>query len=186
MFRPALAMALLIACNNDDKSCDTGDSVCDTATSDTDPYEGPTTVDTITYDCDSSNWWYDVATVGWTGGGQLDIVELGEGDTPVWAETHPLASTGYDEYGYWDHLYLELIILQEPACDPDNYDAEDACYKIQESGVNTLWACDTATKNALTWSVTVFEYADPTSAADCVAWGLDPAEYPGCVEFDFN
>lgn len=182
---PLLVMALFAgACSGDEKACETGDTSCDTAEEETEPYEGATTIDRVAWDCDETRAWYDVWTVGWTGGGELVLVDPGDGNSEAWTETHDLQHWTNDEYGYWEELYLELTILQEPACTRDDYEAEDACYKMWESGVNTLPLCDQETKDRMSWSVTVYDPDDPTLAVDCVAWGADPSQFTGCTAFE--
>lgn len=178
-----LLAALLAGCAGDDKTCDSGDTGCDTGSEEVEPYDGPTTVDRVSWDCDDSRYWYDVYTVGWTGGAELTIVDPGEDGTASWTETHDLGHWAIDEDGYWEELYLELTILQEPECSRE-LDAEDACWKIQEPGVSTLPLCDADTKARLSLAVVVFEEDDPSAQADCVAWGADPDQFVGCTAFD--
>lgn len=168
--------------------CDTGDTSCDTASAgDTAPYDGATSIFKVDWTCDPTTYTYQVYTQGWTGGGLLDVIQNGDtsSETP-WSEAHPLASVEFDDNGYRDHLRVTLTILQAPACDRDNIDAEDACWKMQEADVSTLWLCDTATESQLTWAATVYNYDDPSVIADCMTWGYDTTAFPDCTPFAAN
>lgn len=178
----ALAAALTLTGCKDDKACDTGDT-CDTGEEETEPYTGATYIKTLNGDCTDQAWRYDVENVGWSGGGTLSIVDPGDDTVAPWSEEHALVRGDYDEYGYYEFLYLDLTILQEPACNRDDYGAEDACWTMQERGVNTLYLCDADTKARLTWAVTIVEADDPATVVECVAWGADPAQFAGCTEF---
>ena len=178
-----LTIGLAAGCKGDEKSCDSGDTSCDTASDETDPYDGPTTVERVSWDCDATSYWYDVNTVGWTGGAELTIVDPGDGSEESWTEQHAMQHWANDDYGYWEELYLSLTILQEPDCTRD-YESEDACWKMQESGVSTLPLCDQDTKARLSLAVAVFDEDDPTQVADCVAWGADPSQFVDCTAFD--
>ena len=180
--RSALLAALALAGCNRDKSCDTGDT-CDTGEVETEPYDGATYIKNVSGDCTEQAWRYDVENVGWSGGGSLTIVDPGDGTSAAWTEEHDLVRGDYDEYGYYEFLYLDLTILQEPTCNRDDYGAPDACWTMQEAGVNTLNLCDADTKARLSWSVTIVEADDPATAVECVAWGADPSQFEGCTEF---
>lgn len=177
------AVALLGGCKGD-KDCDTATEDCDTGSSEEqDPYEGLTYVERVSWDCEADRYWYDVYTVGWTGGAELSIVDPGDGTSVAWTETHSLAHWANDEYGYWEEMYLELSILGEPECSLDP-GGENPCWQVQESGVNTLPQCDQETKARLSLSVSILDADDPTVQADCVAWGADPGQFAGCTAFD--
>lgn len=187
---PLLGLTLaLSACSAKDEACDSGDTAsCDTGgAEDTAPYEGETLVSKVDWTCTETAYTYQIYTEGWTGGGLLDVVQNGDtvSSTP-WSEAHPLASIEFDDNGYWDHLSLTLEILQEPTCDREDFGAEDACWTMQEDGVNTLWLCDAATQAQLTWAATVYNFEDPSLTADCVTWGYDTTAYPGCTPFEAN
>ena len=180
--RILLTLALLSGCGGD-KSCDSGDTGCDTGEEETEPYDGLTYVERVQWDCDDTRWWYDVTTVGWTGGAELTLIDPGDGTSEPWTEAHDLTHWAIDEYGYWEELYLELVILQEPECSREP-DAENPCWQVQEAGVSTLPLCDAETKARLSVSVAVLDQNDPTTVADCVAWGQDPDQFAGCTAFD--
>lgn len=180
----ALAAALSVAaCNRDDKACDTGDSSCDTGSPETDPYDGATSIKLVNDSCTEAAWRYDVENVGWSGGGTLTIVDPGDEVEAPWTEEHDLVRGDYDDYGYYEFLYLDLPILQEPECDRSDFGAPDACWTLQEPGVNTLFLCDADTKARLSWSVSIVDADDPTTTLECVAWGADPAQFQGCTAF---
>lgn len=181
----ALAAALTLpACNRDDKACDSGDTACDTGDAEVDPYDGETYIKVVNGDCTEAAWRYDVENVGWSGGGALNIVDPGDDTNPPWNEEHDLVRGDFDEDGYYEFLYLDLPILQEPECNRDDFGAEDACWTMQEASVNTLFLCDAETKARLSWSVTIADPDDPSVALECVAWGADPAQFQGCTAFD--
>ncbi len=176
--------ALWMGCKGDDKAaCESGDTACDTGEEVTDPYEGLIYVERVSWDCEETRYWYDVATVGWTGGGTLTIVDPGDGTTESWVEEHDLTHWAIDEYGYWEELYLELDVLQEPECSREA-DGENPCWQLQEPGVSTLALCDVETKERLSFSVSIQDPDDLTLQVDCVAWGADPSQFAGCTAFD--
>ena len=184
---PLVSLLFALAGCSAKDTCDTGDTSCDTAAGDTAPYDGATSISKVDWTCDDTSYTYQIYTTGWTGGGLLNVVQNGDTtSTTPWSEAHPLSSVEFDVNGYWDHLSLTLTILQQPACDRDNFDADNACWKMQEADVNTLWLCDPATESELTWAATVYNYADPTTTADCVTWGYDTSYYPGCTAFEAN
>ena len=120
----------------------------------------------IGYDCDSSSWWYDIFTVGWTGGADLYIYQTR--DTPPWDETHSIGSYDYGDGGHWDNLYA---VLDET----DDWEAVT-------DGV-TLYDCDEERESGLTWHVIVYE-ADEQTQADCAVWGHDTAVLgTGCTDW---
>ncbi|MCB9745789.1 MAG: hypothetical protein H6740_24655 [Alphaproteobacteria bacterium] len=136
-------------------------------------YTGPTEVQSATYNCDSAAWWYDVYTVGWTGGAELFISQTGVDISERWSEyghdfwpteSSEHAPDGdtrgyYDPDGYWDNPYLELAIVQSPG---------DVVL-----GDSTLYPCNTPRERTMTWAIEVRD----TSGADvgCVTWGQDPS-----------
>lgn len=181
---PFAALALTMAGGCTGGKCDTGDTAaCDTSTGDTAFYDGETYISSVFWDCDDESYWYDFYTVGWVGDGNLDITETADTtSTTPWSEAHPIGSYEASPYGYWDNLYLELTVLQEPDCDRTNYSASDACWKMQEDGVNTLWTCDASYYDGLTWALTVYEYESPSQEADCATWGHKTSYYSGCTD----
>ena len=174
------AIALFTGCTDGTKpECDSADTAaCDTS-SGTTPYEGDTYLDSFGWDCDDTDYWYDIYTVGWTGGGWLDIYETGS-DNP-WEEGHPMGSYDYDPDGYWDNLYLELDILVEGYGGCSRVvGASNPCYEAQEAGSTTLYLCDSDFYDQMTWAVRVYDADTGTSELDCVAWGDDPTFYSSC------
>ena len=180
----ALAAGLMFAaCNRGDKACDTADGSCDTGEAETVPYDGETSIQLVNGDCTEAAWRYDVENVGWSGGGTLTIVDPGDESNAAWTEVHDLVRGDYDDYGYYEFLYLDLPILQEPECDRSDFGAEDACWTLQEAGLNTLFLCDAETKARLSWSVSIVDADDPATTLECVSWGADPTQFQGCTAF---
>lgn len=179
-----LGLALgLHGCADSKETCDSVDTACeDSGGSSGTPPETPS-IDQINWDCDETTFRYEVLTVGWTGDGTLQIVETGDTDDNRWEEEHPLPSIDFDPDGWFDQLYLDLDILQEPYCDRDP-DAENACWQYQAAGESTLWTCDDATLANLTWAVTIYDDDDPTDAVECQTWGHDTSYFPDCTPAD--
>ncbi len=111
----------------------------------------PSANQAIAVDCDSSDRWADVYTVGWSGGADL---ELTDGDR---AESHPMGSYDYDSDGWWDNLYAQLAIVESPD------DVVD--------GAKTAFACSVD----LSWRITVYDTED--GEADCAVGGKDPGSF---------
>ncbi|MCB9741127.1 MAG: hypothetical protein H6740_00680 [Alphaproteobacteria bacterium] len=155
---------------------DTGD--VDTAS---DRYQGPTAFESVTYNCDSADWWYDVHTSGWSGGVRLFISQTGVAPEVRWYELgHPFSPTQsfddapngdtrgyYDPRGYWDNPYLELGIVQ---------DWQDAVI-----GETSLFQCTQGRIETLTWAIEVDD--DTGSTLGCFAWGEDVTDQD---RFDFQ
>lgn len=172
-------------CSPTGKGCDTEDTAstdesCDD-TGSAEPAPDTPSFDNVTWSCDYRAFWYDVRTVGWTGDGSLEIIETGDTGESPHQEQHPLPSVSSDPDGWWDQLYVELEILQEPYCSRDIQDT-NACWQYQESGKNTLWTCDSDTIDRLTWAVTIYSPDDPTEVVGCQSWGQDPSVFPDCED----
>ena len=159
-----LGLLALTAC--EDKGTDTGDTHdehtgghdTDTDTDtpvDTDTGTAPVAVAITTAggDCDKKGWFYDIYTTGMSNGGDLWIYQTGS--TSPWEEDHPLPV--YTSSDTESNLYLELTYVASTA---------DVV-----SGSTTLFGCDTARQDSLTWLVYVYDSAD--EYADCVTWGHD-------------
>ena len=120
----------------------------------------------ITFDCDSANWWYDVYTVGWSGGADLWIYQT-DSSTPR-DEYHPMGSYDFDDQGWWDNLYLLLDTVAY---------SSDVVW-----GRSTLYFCDQARIDRLSWHLAVYDVSG--ADADCAVWGEDPSSLgTGCTEW---
>ena len=136
------------------------DSLCDT------PDVAAGTV-AIGYNCDTADWWYDVYTVGWTGGGQLAIYQVDVSNP--WDEIHDVRSYEFADGGHWDNLYLQLAQVDQPG---------DVV-----SGSTTLYECSSSREASMTWHLVVYE-TDGTTDADCAVWGDDPGALgTGCTDW---
>ncbi len=188
LIRIALAAGGLIAltaCPGTSK-CDSADSVCesdpivdDSSIQGCGEYTGDTYIDVdsslcsypsdagaaIVWDCDSADWWYDVYTVGWTGGADLLIYQTGSQNP--WDENHAIDSYDFDDDGWWDNLYLELAHVDAPA-------------DVVE-GQTTLYDCGQARKDSLTWQLVIYN-VDNSTEEQCVKWGHDPSFVSGCED----
>ncbi|MDP6931820.1 MAG: hypothetical protein QGG40_02845 [Myxococcota bacterium] len=177
MYRQLALVSLVLAgCPgiklDDTGTTDTGetqtDDTGDSGTNDTAWYDGDVIIESYSWTCDESNYYYDTTTSGWTGGAWLDIHQTAVDASAAWTEEHWMESTDYGEYGYWDYLALTLPITDD--------------WSVQESSVNTLYSCDSdAMYDTLSWRLTVYEY-DSDVAADCIAWGDDPTYYSDCED----
>lgn len=170
----AIGAFALMGTSCKDSNCDSGDSVCESTVTDdsnTDCFNFAVEVDSATYNCDESGWWYDVMAVGLTGSAELYIYQTGS--TEPWYEyghefwatepfsTAPDADTrGFydDACGEWDNPYLELAHVETPG-------------EVSLSST-TLFDCTTERESTLTWSVVVYDTNG--AAADCGSWGDDP------------
>ncbi len=184
------AVALLaVACGDKDTADteDTDDTVLDD-TGDTEtglectsfdgaPYLGlsadyctaPEDASDFGFGCDDATdphiWFFNFYTVGVTGGGELAITQTGS-DSP-WNETHPMDS--FDSGDDWDNLYIELTDVDDPQ-------------QVVE-GTSTLYECNEARWDTLTWALTVFD-ADGADAS-CAAWGHDVSS-TDCDEYSWE
>ena len=118
-------------------------------------YEGPTELDWVEDDCDpdKDTWSFTVRTVGWTSGGLLSLSADG-----VVVEAHDIDSAASAEDGSWDSLKLDLDIVGDP---------RDA-----QPGKSTVWLCDAATLEAMSYRVVVYD-PETGDKADCAVWGAD-------------
>lgn len=136
----------------DDSLCDTPDAEAGTLA--------------IGYNCDETNWWYDVYTVGWTGGGEIYAYQ---NTASPWDEGHDIGSYAFADGGHWDNLYLILDRVSDPG---------DVV-----SNSTTLYQCNSDREATLTWHLIVFE-TDGSTEADCAVWGAEPSELnTGCTDW---
>ncbi len=167
MLLAATALLTMTACA--DKAGDTGPADDTNAAGETDApgesgldtayYEGGVSIDTAGGDCDKKGWFYDVVTVGLSSGADLYIYQTGS--SSPWSEDHPIPVYDSSAYGYWTDLYLTLGYVSSTT---------DVV-----SGSTTLFSCDTARVDTLTWLVDVYD--DAGVYADCVTWGDDTSYY---------
>ena len=164
----AVGMLALTAC--DGSKCDSGgcpDSAGGesgiTGDSGNPYYTGATYITEAGGDCKDGAkealWWYDIYTVGLASSADLYIYQTGS--TSPWDEYHPVDVYSSDDYGWETNLYIELGIVSSTG---------DVV-----SGSTTLFQCNDARYNSLTWLVDVFD--DTNTYADCVTWGHDTSFY---------
>jgi hypothetical protein len=167
------ALLALAACTDGDKICDSGDSRCGEHTGDvtddsTAECDYATEIDTLDWNCDSSDYWYDVYLIGW--GTSPDLYIYQTGSSNPWDEAHsfPADSYDFDPNGCWDNHYLQLARTDD--------------WQAVVSGSTTLYECSDDRAATLTWHLEVYD-ADGASA-DCVVWGDDPSSLgTGCDEW---
>ena len=108
-------------------------------------------------------YYYDFYTIGWIGSATLTITQ----DTvSPWTEVHNVASWGYDEYGWWDNLYLTLTDVETVTEVEENVGAypDDDAY-----AATTLFNCSSGTLPTLAWRLDVYD--DTGALSDCAIWG---------------
>ena len=167
------ALLAFTACTDGDKTCDSGE-VCDSDSgavveSDSACDETIVAIDSITADCDSTDWWYDVYSTGWMSSPDLWIYQTGSSNP--WDEgPHPFPAESYDygANGCWDNYYLQLAITTD--------------WESVEYGSTTLYECSTDRKASLTWHLVVYDGSG--AEADCAVWGDDPSSLgTGCADW---
>ena len=127
-------------------------------------------LDTISWSCDSLDYWYDVYTVGWMSSPDLYIYQTGVDENP-WDEAHsfPAESYEFDPDGCWDNQYLQLARVDD--------------FADVVGGETTLYDCSDAQNETLTWHLTVYD--TDGAEADCAVWGDDPASLgTGCEDWN--
>jgi hypothetical protein len=153
----------------DDSRDHTGWRHSDRWDSDEDCDEDVVWIDSIDMNCDQADWWFDVYSVGWMSSPDLYIYQTGS-ETP-WDESHPFPAESYDfdPNGCWDNFYLQLARTDDP----------DAVV----SGETTLYQCDNARKDSLTWHLVIYDVDGAES--DCAVWGDDPDSLEtGCADWN--
>ncbi len=143
----------------------------------------------INWDCfeyeGELTYFYDFYTVGWVGSAKLTITQ----DTvDPWYEEHWLASWDYDEYGWWDNLYLSLVDVDSI----DEVSENVAAYPDDDAyAATTLFNCtEKGTLPTLAWRLDVFTDTEGTELADCAVWGdyngtlTDLGDISTCQEYE--
>ncbi len=155
-FATALVGGALLTLGCDGKGGDTGDTGPGGAGGSNVPTE--TTIDSVAWGCNTTNYFYDIYTVGWSTGGWLFTYQ---NTASPWNEDHPIPVYEDDPDGYWSRLYLDLESVYPNAGDV-------------QSGVSTLYSCDgDGMQYTLTFVVEVDDM-NGVQNVDCAVWGANP------------
>lgn len=110
----------------------------------------------LSLSCADDDWEMVAYSVGWSGGGDLEMVNA---DATDWVEVHPVEVLAFDSDGYWDQLVLSL----EGGVDQT----------AVVEGTTTHFECDQQTGFRLTL------YDTDNAFADCKEWGAENGVFDG-------
>ncbi len=132
-------------------------------------YAGPHAITSVSQSCtdaEPDEWRLHTETDGWAGGMELYVAHTGQtsgsalaGSVPV--EAHPLLNTDYDPAGTWDTYALTLYAVSSA--------------EAVSPGSATRWGC--AQASSLAWMLVMLRPDGSRTAADCVIWGHQAAEF---------
>ena len=169
-----IAIPLTMGCQSTDlDECNGGN--CDSLDTGMAPDE--TAFKRVAWDCcdptlndtcgDVSGFWFDIILNGKPAEMELDFSFTNEQGQPTYQETHTVPSVYEDSSGFWSNHFVELVSLDSSNC----MDLA-SCDVPYESGISTVFSCDSDMLGHVNWTLRV-QVIDTVEAGICGTWGAE-------------